>query len=126
MLTEIGDKKQIPEFIQGVKARERLLMGFGHRVYKSYDPRAKIIKQTADQVFEVTDRNPLLDIALELERNPPTVLRLVELTPTESTSQATIDEACKGRLNHAMGPLATADLVGLDTPGSFDYASKEV
>ncbi len=68
MLLEIGDVKHVPEFIEGVKNRERLLMGFGHRVYKNYDPRAKIIKQVADQVFEVTGRNPLLDIALELER----------------------------------------------------------
>lgn len=68
MLLEIGDVKHVPEFIKGVKNRERLLMGFGHRVYKNYDPRAKIIKAIADQVFEVTGRNPLLDIALELER----------------------------------------------------------
>ena len=57
------------EFISAVKAGDgRKLMGFGHRVYKSYDPRAKIVKKTADMVFEVTGRNPLLDIALELER----------------------------------------------------------
>jgi citrate synthase len=68
MLLEIGDVKHVPEFMEGVKKRERLLMGFGHRVYKNYDPRAKIIKQIADQVFEVTGRNPLLNIALELER----------------------------------------------------------
>ena len=68
MLVEIGDVKHVPEFMQGVKNRERLLMGFGHRVYKNYDPRAKIIKRIADEVFETTGRNPLLDIALELER----------------------------------------------------------
>jgi len=68
MLVEIGDLKNVPEFIKGVKARERLLMGFGHRVYKNFDPRAVIIKNIADQVFEVTGRNKLLDIALELER----------------------------------------------------------
>jgi citrate synthase len=68
MLNEIGSVQNIPGFIKRVKAGEGRLMGFGHRVYKSYDPRAKIIKQTADQVFEVTGRNPLLDIALELER----------------------------------------------------------
>ncbi len=68
MLLEIGDLKNVPEFVQGVKNRERLLMGFGHRVYKNYDPRAKIIKTIADEVFEVTGKNPLLDIALELER----------------------------------------------------------
>jgi len=68
MLTEIGDRKRVPEFVKRVKAGEGRLMGFGHRVYKNYDPRAKIIKQTADEVFKVTGRNPLLDIALELER----------------------------------------------------------
>jgi citrate synthase len=68
MLTEIGSTSNIPAFIEKVKQGEGRLMGFGHRVYKNYDPRAKIIKQIADQVFEVTGRNPLLDIALELER----------------------------------------------------------
>ncbi len=68
MLTEIGSKDKIPAFIQQVREGKRLLMGFGHRVYRSYDPRAKIIKKIADTVFEVTGRNPLLDIALELER----------------------------------------------------------
>ena len=68
MLTEIGDVSNIPEFIENVKNGERRLMGFGHRVYKNYDPRARIIKEIADQVFEVTGRNPLLDIALELEK----------------------------------------------------------
>jgi citrate synthase len=69
MLTEIGSVSNVPEFIKRVKSGEGgRLMGFGHRVYKNYDPRAKIIKTVADQVFEVTGRNPLLDIALELER----------------------------------------------------------
>ena len=68
MLNEIGSVQNIPGFIKRVKGGEGRLMGFGHRVYKSYDPRAKIIKRTADEVFEVTGRNPLLDIALELER----------------------------------------------------------
>ncbi len=68
MLLEIGDVKNVPEFVNQVKNRERLLMGFGHRVYKNYDPRARIIKQVAEEVFEVTGRNPLLDIAVELER----------------------------------------------------------
>ncbi len=69
MLTEIGDVKRVPEFIESVKSGQGgRLMGFGHRVYKNYDPRAKIIKETADAVFEVTGRNPLLDIALELEK----------------------------------------------------------
>ena len=68
MLKEIGSIAQVPAFIKKVKGGDGRLMGFGHRVYKSYDPRARIIKQTADQVFEVTGRNPYLDIALELER----------------------------------------------------------
>jgi len=68
MLKEIGHVKNIPQFIEGVKKGDGRLMGFGHRVYKSYDPRARIIKQTADEVFAVTGRNPLTDIALELER----------------------------------------------------------
>ena len=68
MLNEIGSKEKVPEFIKKVKAGEGRLMGFGHRVYKSYDPRAKIIKQTAHEVFEVTGKNPLIDIAVELER----------------------------------------------------------
>jgi citrate synthase len=68
MLMEIGSKAKVPEFIKKVKGGEGRLMGFGHRVYKNYDPRATIIKEIADQVFEVKGRNPLLDIALELER----------------------------------------------------------
>ena len=68
MLMGIGAKDKVPEFIKKVKGGEGRLMGFGHRVYKNYDPRAKIIKEVADQVFEVRGRNPLLDIALELER----------------------------------------------------------
>jgi len=68
MLTEIGTKDRVPDYIKHVKAGEFRLMGFGHRVYKNYDPRAKIIKQVADEVFTVTGTNPLLEIALELER----------------------------------------------------------
>ncbi|HEV8304591.1 MAG TPA: citrate synthase [Gemmatimonadales bacterium] len=68
MLREIGSKDAIPAYIQRVKQGEVRLMGFGHRIYKNYDPRAKIIKQTAEQVFDVTGKNPLIDIALELER----------------------------------------------------------
>ena len=68
MLVEIGNVKNVPDFIKGVKKGERRLMGFGHRVYKSYDPRAKIVKRIAYEVFDVTGRNPLIDISLELER----------------------------------------------------------
>ena len=68
MLTEIGDAKRVPEYVERVKKGEFRLMGFGHRVYKSYDPRAKIVKQVAYDVFEVTGSNPLLDIAVALEQ----------------------------------------------------------
>jgi citrate synthase len=68
MLNEIGSVDRVPEYVRRVKAGETRLMGFGHRVYKNYDPRARIIKQVTDEVFKVTGRNPLLDIALELER----------------------------------------------------------
>jgi citrate synthase len=68
MLHEIGSIGNVPAFIKRVKAGDGRLMGFGHRVYKSYDPRAKIIKRMADLVFEVTGKNPLLEMALELER----------------------------------------------------------
>jgi citrate synthase len=68
MLMEIGDVSNVPAYVERVKAGEFRLMGFGHRVYKNYDPRAMIIKEIADEVFEVTGRNPLLDIALALEK----------------------------------------------------------
>jgi len=68
MLDEIGSKDRVPAYIEQIKAGRGKLMGFGHRVYKNYDPRARIIKQVAEEVFEVTGRNPKLDIALELER----------------------------------------------------------
>jgi citrate synthase len=68
MLRRIESKDNIPEFLQGVKDREERLMGFGHRVYKNYDPRARIIKKNVDEVLEATGENPLLDIATELEK----------------------------------------------------------
>lgn len=68
MLNSIGNVKNVPAYIERVKSGEVRLMGFGHRVYKNYDPRASIIKKVAYEVFEVTGSNPLLDIALELER----------------------------------------------------------
>jgi citrate synthase len=68
MLEEIGTVKRVPAFVERVKAGEGRLMGFGHRVYKNYDPRARLIKEAADAVFEVTGPNPLLQIALELEQ----------------------------------------------------------
>jgi citrate synthase len=69
MLERIGSVDNVPEFLEGVKNRKERLMGFGHRVYKNYDPRARIIKQHVDEVFEVTGRNPKLDIATELEKH---------------------------------------------------------
>ena len=68
MLMEIGSPKNVPDFIKKVKSGEGRLMGFGHRVYKNYDPRARIVKKIAYEVFEVTGRNPLIDISLELEK----------------------------------------------------------
>jgi citrate synthase len=68
MLERIGSRSNVPDFIKRVKAGEARLMGFGHRIYKNYDPRARIIQEIGKQVFERTGRNPLLDIALELER----------------------------------------------------------
>jgi len=68
MLDIIGDVKNVPAYIKGIKEGKGRLMGFGHRVYKNYDPRARIIKQTAEDVFKITGRNPKLDIALALEK----------------------------------------------------------
>ncbi len=68
MLKRIETKENVPDFIKGVKEGDEKLMGFGHRVYKNFDPRAKIIKQATDEVFEVTGKNPLLEIATELEK----------------------------------------------------------
>jgi citrate synthase len=68
MLDRIGSVEDIPDFLEGVKQRKERLMGFGHRVYKNYDPRARLIKKHVDEVFEVTGRNPKLDIAIELEK----------------------------------------------------------
>jgi citrate synthase len=68
MLLEIGSVKNVPDYVKRVKSGEKLLMGFGHRVYKNYDPRAKIVKRLAYEVFDVMGRNPLIEIALECER----------------------------------------------------------
>ena len=68
MLREIGAKDKVPAYVERVKRGDVKLMGFGHRIYKNYDPRARIIKQVADEVFAVTGKNPLIDLALELER----------------------------------------------------------
>jgi len=68
MLEQIGDVKNIPAFIQGVKDKKKVLMGFGHRVYKNHDPRAKIVRQIAEDVFQVVGRESMIDIAMELEK----------------------------------------------------------
>ena len=68
MLREIGSVDRVGEFVEGVKGGKARLMGFGHRIYKSYDPRARIIRHAASEVFEATGTNPLLDIAIELEK----------------------------------------------------------
>jgi len=68
MLNQIGSKENIPQFIQDVKNRKKTLMGFGHRVYKNYDPRATLVRKIADDVFSIVGREPLVDIAMELER----------------------------------------------------------
>jgi len=68
MLVDIGSVNNVPSYIKRVKSGEKKLMGFGHRVYKNYDPRARIVKQLAYEVFDVMGRNPLVDIALECER----------------------------------------------------------
>jgi citrate synthase len=68
MLREIGDVKHVPDYVKRAKSGEFRLMGFGHRVYKNYDPRATILKQMAEDVLEVTGKTPLLELAMELER----------------------------------------------------------
>lgn len=68
MLDEIGSVDKIPQFVQDVKDRKKVLMGFGHRVYKNYDPRAKIVKRISEDVFEIVGKEPLVDIAMELEK----------------------------------------------------------
>jgi citrate synthase len=69
MLERIESKENIPDFLERVKSRDEKLMGFGHRVYKNFDPRANIIKKHVEEVFEVTGRNPKLDLAVELEKH---------------------------------------------------------
>jgi len=86
MLSASRRRKNIPDFIDGVKEGKERLMGFGHRVYKNYDPRARIIKTAADDVFEVTGTNPLLDIALELRRR-----RWTTITSSRASSTPNVD-----------------------------------
>ncbi len=90
MLAEIGSLKNVPAFIQRVKNGEGRLMGFGHRVYKSYDPRAKAIKRLADQVFDVTGKSPLWMWLGSLNASPlrTTILWGASFTPTSIFIQA--------------------------------------
>lgn len=68
MLESIGKKENIPQFIEDVKNKKKLLFGFGHRIYKNYDPRAKIVRKIAEDVFEIVGKEPLIEIAIELEK----------------------------------------------------------
>lgn len=68
MLEAIGTKENIPQYVQDVKDRKKLLFGFGHRIYKNYDPRAKIVRRIAEDVFEILGKEPLIEIAVELEK----------------------------------------------------------
>lgn len=68
MLESIGSKENIPKFIEDVKNKKQLLFGFGHRVYKNYDPRAKIVRTLAEDVFEIVGKESLIEIAIELEK----------------------------------------------------------
>ena len=90
MLKRIGTKENIPAFIEGVKNGDEKLMGFGHRVYKNYDPRAKIIKKACEDVFEVTGINPLLEIARSSRRSRSrtSTSSSASSTPTWTSSRA--------------------------------------
>jgi citrate synthase len=68
MLARVGSRAAVPAFVEAVKARKETMFGFGHRVYKSRDPRANIIRAVADEVFAIAGRDPLIDVAMELER----------------------------------------------------------
>jgi citrate synthase len=68
MLEQIGKKENINKYVEEVKNKKKVLFGFGHRIYKSYDPRAKIVKQLADEVFQILGKEPLIEIAMELEK----------------------------------------------------------
>src|SRR3546814_17713895 len=97
MLEKIGSIDQVPAFIESVKKGEGLLQGFGHRVDKSYDPRAKIIKKTADEVFAITGKNPLLDIALKREETalPDEYFTSRRLYPHVDSNSGLINQASR-------------------------------
>ncbi len=91
MLKRIEKVENIPAFLEGVKAGDERLMGFGHRVYKNYDPRARIIKKYLDDVFEVRGKSPLLDVATELEKQrdwTTTTSPRASSTPTSTSTRA--------------------------------------
>src|SRR3546814_11379572 len=94
MLEKIGSIDQVPAFIESVKKGEGLLQGFGHRVYKSYDPRAKIIKKPADEVFAISGKKQLPDIALKLEATAPSdeFFKTLRLTPHVAFHPGTIHQ----------------------------------
>ena len=126
MLNEIGSKDKVASFIKRVKGGEVRLMGFGHRVYKSYDPRAKIIKNVAHEVFEVTGKNPLIDIAIELERIALQEDYFVErrLYPNVDFYSGIIYEAMGFRL-HVSGAFRHPAYFGLARPvGRNDHGPR--
>src|SRR5256885_1231526 len=110
MLREIGSIDAIPAYILRVKKGEVRLMGFGHRVYKNFDPRAKIIKHIADQVFDVTGKNPLIDIALEIEKygakvtaqyavlGPYDFVSIVDCPDNETIARVSVELASRGSI----------------------------
>ena len=122
MLERIGSMDNIPDFLEGVKNRKETLMGFGHRVYKNYDPRARIIKEHVDEVFEVTGRNPKLDIATELEKRALDDDYFVErkLYPNVDFYSGLIYEALNLPHGHVHGDVRHPAHVGLDRPVARD------
>ena len=116
MLDEIGSMERIPAFVKEVKEGERRLMGFGHRVYKNYDPRARIIKQIADQVFEVTGKNPKIELAKELERialeDDYFVKRRLYPNVTSTPASSTRPWASSPRCSRCCSPSAARWLAG--------------
>jgi len=111
MLMEIGTKEHVPNLIRQVKEGKRLLMGFGHRIYKNYDPRARLIQQLAEEVFAVTGRNPLIDVALALEK---VALSDDYFIPVSSTRTSTSTRASSTR---RWGSLSTCSRSSSPSPG---------
>ena len=122
MLDRIGTVDNIPDFLEGVKNRKEKLMGFGHRVYKNYDPRARIIKKHVDEVFEVTGKNPKLDIAVELEKRALDDDYFTErkLYPNVDFYSGLIYEALNLPDRHVHGDVRHPAHVRLDRPVARD------